>query len=133
MEFAMPLRAVVSFIPAAMIVASLTAPVAARLMTRAEFMPICAKPVHGPTPAQVKMGCACAYDQALMSVPLADVRDIIHEGYREHGGLAVQIAKVPEAKRGLVIDTIKEVQQQIIDCIADAAENKLNPDGTEKK
>lgn len=124
--------AVAALIPTALMLASLTEPASARLMSRAEFMPICAKQVHGPTPAQTEAACNCSYDQALMWVPLADVRDIIHEGYRQNGGLAVQTAKLPEAQRGTVVAAIKGVQDMILVCMGLALNNKLNPDGSQQ-
>ena len=129
----MRLSALAALLPVALMFVTLTEPASARLMTRAEFMPICARQIHGPTPAQTEAACNCYYDQALMWVPLADVRDIIHEGYRQNGGLAVQTAKVPEAKRATVIAAIKGVQDMIVVCMGLALNNKLNADGTEKK
>jgi len=129
----MRLSAIAALLPAVLIFASLSETASARLMTRAEFMPICAKQVHGPTPAQTEAACNCSYDRALMWVPLADVRDIIHEGYRQNGGLAVKTAEVPEARRGTVIAAIKGVQDMILVCMGLALNDKLHPDGTERK
>jgi hypothetical protein len=100
-------------------------------MTRTEFIPICVETMRGTgTPAQYEMACLCIWEQGMMWIPLADVREIVVSNYRKHRGLAVRLDEVPEARRGLVEEAVRGVNKISTVCMAGAALGKINADGS---
>lgn len=100
-------------------------------MPRAEFIPICVETMRGSgTPAQYELACLCIWEQGVMWIPLADVREIVIRNYREHRGLAVRLDQVPETRRGLVEEAVRGVNKISTICMAGAALGKINPDGS---